>query len=280
MKTLMLLIGLVGVPAVLCADVQKIDKLWQEVYAEIYGGSFDSRILNKMEQLLAECRAALQQEPENYEYLWRYARAAGEYAQTAQSLEVEGWKDICREWGMSGFKAADRACAVNPKRPEAYFWRNYCMGMYVLIGGVDPIITAVLEGFLPKSQESVVKGYEVDKAYLDYSPVFARSQFMAHLPNIPFAVKGSKRSRYTEALAYYKEHRACTGQEQVFEWDIFATYSAEFLLEAVQVLELSRPEREFYLAEAQRLCKLGLQSPRPKYVRLCRAMLDEPENWQ
>lgn len=264
--------------------VQQIDDLWNRAYAQIYSVGLDRQTLCMMSSMMDLCSRAVAEDPDNYEYLWRYARSAAEYAQTAQSLpdEFPEWKDICRQYGMSGFKMADRACMDRPDRPEAFFWRNYCMGMYVLIGGITPIINAVKEGFLGKAEESVVKGYEADKTYLDYIPVFTRSQFLAHVPSIPFIVKGSKEDRYKEAMCYHKEHNAYTLHriEEVFEWDICATYSAQFMLDAVKVLDPAPCEKRQYLEEARRWCNLGLQSPRSKYVKMCEAMLADNKRWK
>lgn len=293
-RVLLLMVIIIALPglsgAANCPDrdgdalIREIDSTWNEAYRKIYCGSLDREVLAEMRSMLDLCTQALAKDPDNYEYLWRYARAAAEYAQTARSLqdEVPEWKDICREWGLKGFRKADEACASLPDRPEAFFWRNYCMGMYVLTGGLEPFITAVREGFLPKSEESVVRGYEADRTYLDYTPVFARAQFLSHLPSVPFLVKGTRKSRFKEAMGYYDEYETCTRHriQEVFEWDVCVTYAAEFLLDAIDVLPMTSEEKQQYRVDARELCIMGTHSPRPPYVRTCQAMLDNPRNWQ
>ena len=264
--------------------IAQIDGIWSNTYNRIYSQGIDQEALESFRSMIEICKKASASDPDNYEYLWRYSRACGEYAQSAQSMPdtVSNWKEICREWGMHGYKVADKACQDRPDRPEAFFWRNYNMGMYVLIGGIEPIINAVKEGFLPKSKENILKGYAADKSYLDYIPVYARSQFLAHVPSIPFIVKGSREDRFKEAMCYHREHNNYTRHriQETFEWDIRAAYSAEFLLEAVKVLKPSPCDKEKYLKEAREWCKMGLTSPRPYYVKLCQDMLADTKKWQ
>ncbi len=278
------LITPMGLMAAEDATTQQIDKIWNDAYNQVYAKGLDKDFMCKMKENLDLCIKAVEKEPKNYEYLWRYARAASEYAEAAQSLrdEVPDWKDVCRKWGLDGFNKANTACEVEPSRPEAYFWRSYCMGKYVLIGGIEPIINAIKEGFLPKSQENVVKGYDADKTYLEYIPVFARFQFLSHVPSVPFLVKGSKKDRFKEAMEYYKEHDAATKAnfKECFEWDVRAPYTAEFLLLAVDALGMKGCEKEKYLAEAKAWCELGLTGPRKYYVDWSKSMLDDENNWK
>ncbi len=265
--------------------IQELDAIWADAYNQIYNGGLNIQLIEKFKYMLKLCDQALAEDPDNYEYLWRYALAAAQYASTAQSIQ-EGidWKSICREWGLRGFEVANKACEICPERPEAFFWRNYSIGMYVLIGGIEPIINAVKEGFLFKSQESVFKGYDADKSYQDYIPVFACNQFLAHIPTIPFIVKGSKKDRYQRALNYHKEHMQCAEdlirQKKAFEWDVRCFFIAEFLLDAVDVLDMKGCAKQKYTEEARGWCQLGIQGPRPYYVNLCQAMLDDSKNWQ
>ncbi len=276
--------------------IQKIDKLWDDAYAQIYATQLDRKTLCMMKENLDLCTEALEKDPENYEYLWRYSRAAAQYCETAQAIRdaVPEWKEICRQWGLDGFEKADTACRMNPDRPEAFFWRSYCMGKYVLVGGVGSMITAIKEGFLPKGEENVIKGYEADKAYLDYVTTFARFNYLAQVPGVPFLVKGTKKSRLEEALVYYNEAMQGFRDKQayvldgaeyldnyksLFEWDCRCPYCAEFLLMVVDKLDLEQKQRQQYLADAKAWCELGLTSPRPYYADWSRKLLENPQNW-
>lgn len=266
------------------ADVYAaIDAPWNKAYALTYEGKFDKNVMALYKESLDLADKAIAENPNDYELMWRYCRAAAEYTETASCLrdEIPEWKDICREWGIKGFEMGNKACKVNPDGVEAYFWRNYCMGKYALIGGMESIITAVKEGFLPKAMDNAVKGYEIDPTYLDYVTTYAYSMLLTHIPTIPFVTPGNKKSRYKDAMEYYRQHDEHTRDnfQQVFEWDVRCAFTAEFLIEAVNVLKMKGDERAQYQGDARKLCEMGLKSPQKFYRDWCQELLDNPKNW-
>ena len=45
---------------------------------------------------------AVEQQPEDYEAAWKCARAHREYADKARKKDVEGWEDVCAQYGKAG----------------------------------------------------------------------------------------------------------------------------------------------------------------------------------
>ena len=52
---------------------------------------------------------AVEQQPDDYEAAWKCARAHREYADEAKKKGVEGWKDICAQYGKAGMQYAQKA---------------------------------------------------------------------------------------------------------------------------------------------------------------------------
>ncbi len=259
--------------------IEKIDSQWHKTYRSIYTNGLTPCTVKSFRENAILCKNELRKAPDDYELLWRYARAAAQYAESAQAQRKNcpGWEKICRKYGLDGFYRATQACNLRPGNPEPFFWRNYCMGKYVLVGGVKPFVNAITEGFLDKSEESVIKGYNADKSYLDHIPVFARFQFLSHLPSVPILVKGSKEDRFKEAMIYFNEHRKyISGREKkIFEWDIRAPYTAEFIHMAIEVLKIKGNEKHDLLTYAEQMCKIGLNGPRSYYVSWSRKLLSK-----
>ena len=170
--------------------VERIDALLDKGRKENYQQSG----LDLMKESLDLCLACMEERPEDYEILWRCARAAHQYGETARNLLVAGWEEICKEWGKRGMDIAEKAIRVEPERVEGYFWQGACIGIYSDGTG---IMTAVKEGFYKKSKNAMARAYELDKSYNDYDSVFANAMFWITLP---FPLKSKKK-----ALKYYRE---------------------------------------------------------------------------
>jgi hypothetical protein len=175
------------------SDVDRIDALVEKGTETNYERSG----LDLLRESLDLCLACAEHKAEDYEILWRCARSAHQYAETARNLQVDGWEGICKEWGKKGMEIAERAQRIEPGRVEGYFWEAACVGVYSDGTGV---MTAVKEGFYPKSKKAMGKAYELDKSYNDYDPVFGSAMFYISLP---FPLKSKKK-----ALKYYREFEA------------------------------------------------------------------------
>lgn len=216
-------------------EIEKIDRLHERANDENYKMSG----LELFKESLDLCLACMRERPDNYELLWRCARAAHQYAETARNLLVEDWKGICKEWGKKGMEIAEKAEGIEPGRVEGYFWEAACVGVYSDGTGV---MTAVKEGFYKRSKTAMAKAYELDKSYNDYDPVFGSAMFWIALP---FPLKSKKK-----ALEYYREFEKSTS------WTVRPymrrLYAADLLMQV-------KPKG--YKEEAKALLDQALEAP-------------------
>jgi hypothetical protein len=216
-------------------DVERIDTLLEKGKKENYRQSG----LDLMKESLDLCLACMEERTEDYEILWRCARAAHQYGETARNLQVAGWEEICKEWGRKGTDIAEKAMGIEPERVEGYFWQGACIGIYSDGTG---IMTAVKEGFYKKSKNAMARVYELDKSYNDYDSVFANAMFWITLP---FPLKSKKK-----ALKYYREFEESTAwTERPY---IRRVYGANLLMDV-------KPKG--YKEEAKRLLDEALAHP-------------------
>ncbi len=233
--------------------VRDIDSLYKRAAAENYRESG----LVLMKEAVEFCLQCMEERPADYEILWRCARAAHQYAETARNLMVKNWEAICEEWGRKGMEIAEKAQGIDPNRVEAYFWETACIGDYSDGSG---LMTAIKEGFYKKSKRSVAKAYEIDKSYNDYDPVFASAMFWVTLP---FPLRSKKK-----ALRFYREF------EEETQWRIRPyvrrVYGANLLMEI-------KPKG--YKEEAKALLDYAVTAPHlqkyyREWVRRLRAKLE------
>ncbi len=221
--------------------------------------------MDLMHQSAELCENYLEQDPQDYELLWRYARSAGEYAESAYILQNQlpqnNWKDICRDWGQKGIDAASKAQQIAPERVEAYCWRTVCMDKFVKSAG---IMNAVYEGALPKTKHDVKSGYQLDPAYLGHLTTYSYAMFLCRLP---MWIEGSPKSKWTRAYEYYKEYSAATRDNftELFEADVRAAHTGQFLLDVNEQLKLPDCEKTQNYRDARIYLEFALQSPRPVY---------------
>jgi hypothetical protein len=217
------------------SDLQRIDGLLEKGTDENDRASG----LDLMKASLDLCLKCMEERPDDYEVLWRCARSAHQYAETARNQQAAGWKETCKEWGRQGMEIAGRAQGIEPERVEGYFWQAACIGVYSDGTGV---MTAVKEGFYKKSKNAMAKAYELDKSYNDYDPVFGSAMFWIALP---FPLKSKKK-----ALEYYREF------EQSTTWTVRPylrrLYGADLLMQV-------KPKG--YKEEAKALLDHALQAP-------------------
>ena len=123
--------------------------------------------------------SALKEKPEGYEANWRLARAYRWYGEESKRQGVEGWKDICTEYGKLGMKYGEKAISFNPEAVEGHYYFGLSVGVYS--DGVS-IVTALREGLKGKTQSSFEKAYEIDKTYNLSGPTVALGRFWFVLP--------------------------------------------------------------------------------------------------
>jgi tetratricopeptide (TPR) repeat protein len=217
--------------------VAEADALYDQGGLENYG-----KAIGIYEQLL-------ETSPGDFDLNWKRARAFREYGETAKKQEVEGWKDICKEYGRKGMQSAAKAREIKPDHPAGHYYYGLCVGIYSDGTG---ILTALKEGLKDKTQSSFEKAYELDKMYEDAGSILALGRFWAVLP-WPMASK-------KKSLAYYREYQKTPYFQQRDEGKI---YLAELLIdkggkdnkaEARQILEQAvKTDDAYFKAWAEQL---------------------------
>ena len=72
-------------------------------------GAFDRGGLDGYKQAIELLEKALAENPDSYQANWKCARAYREYGDEAKSQKVEGWKEICADYGKKGMQYAQKA---------------------------------------------------------------------------------------------------------------------------------------------------------------------------
>ncbi len=218
--------------------IAEIDKLLKKGVAENYKPSG----MDTLKRCLDLCMKTLKDNQNDYEILWRCARASGEYAEAAMIMKMDGWRNHCVKYGKLGISYSNKAKAIEPKRVEAYYWQAQCIGKYI---DASSFQDAIKEGYVPKILLNVTKSYDIDRTYHDYSPLFIAAVVFNELP-WPLYSKA-------KALKYYKEFT------KKAKWEVDSarrrTFAAKFLLSM---------EDEEYRKEAEKLLEAVLKDPHPR----------------
>jgi len=186
---------------------------------------------------------AVEQQPDDYEAAWKCARAHREYADKAKKKGIEGWKEICAQYGKAGMQYAQKAIELKPERPDGHYYYGLNVGIYS--DGVS-IFTALKEGLKNKTQQSFEKTYEINKMYKDGGPMLSLGRFWAVLP---WPLHDRKKS-----LAYYREYQ---------QTKYFATNTEAQLFLAELLIQMGGDENE---TEAKGYAENGLKSDDPYFV--------------
>jgi len=158
---------------------------------------FDQGGLANYKQAIELYQKALTENPDSYEANWKCARAYREYGDEAKSKKVEGWKEICAEYGKTGMQYAQKAIELETDKPDGHYYYGLNVGIYS--DGVS-IFTALAEGLKNKTQSSFEKTYEINKMYKKAGPMLSLGRFWAVLP-------WPMRDR-NKSLKYYLEYQA------------------------------------------------------------------------
>jgi tetratricopeptide (TPR) repeat protein len=185
---------------------------------------------------------AVEQQPDDYEAAWKCARAHREYADKAKKKGLEGWEDICAEYGKAGMQYAQKAIELKPERPDGHYYYGLNVGIYS--DGVS-IFTALKEGLKDKTQKSFEKTYEINKMYKDGGPMLSLGRFWAVLP---WPLRDRKKS-----LAYYREYQ---------DTKFFATNTEAQLFLAELLIQIGGDEKK---TEAKTYVENGTKSDDPYF---------------
>ena len=185
---------------------------------------------------------AVEQNPDDYEAAWKCARAHREYADEAKKKGVEGWKDICAQYGKAGMQYAQKAIELKPERPDGHYYYGLNVGIYS--DGVS-IFTALKEGLKDKTQQSFEKTYEINKMYKDGGPMLSLGRFWAVLP---WPLRDREKS-----LVYYREYQ---------QTQYFATNTEAQLFLAELLIQMGGDKNK---AEAKGYVEQALKSEDPYF---------------
>ena len=138
---------------------------------------------------------AVEINPDSYEANWKCARAHREYANLNLEQELEGWKDICKEYGKDGMGYGEKAKELEPDKIEGHYYYGLCVASYS--DGVS-ILKALKEGLKGSTQDAFYTAYEIDKMFEDGGPMLCIARFWHQLP---FPLRNKSR-----AQKYFEEH--------------------------------------------------------------------------
>ena len=186
---------------------------------------------------------AVEKQPDDYEAAWKCARAHREYADKSKKQGIEGWEDICAQYGKAGMQYAQKAIDLKPQRPDGHYYYGLNVGVYS--DGVS-IFTALKEGLKDKTQKSFEETYEINKLYKDGGPMLSLGRFWAVLP---WPLRDRKKS-----LAYYREYQ---------ETQYFATNTEAQLFLAELLIQIGGDENK---GEAKKYLEKALKSDDPYFT--------------
>lgn len=158
---------------------------------------FDQGGLENYKKAIDLYQKALVENPSSYDTNWKCARAYREYGGEAKKHKIEGWEEICAQYGKSGMQYAQKAIELKPEKPDGHYYYGLNVGIYS--DGVS-ILTALSEGLKGKTQSSFEKAYELDKMYKNGGPMLSLGRFWAVLP---WPMRDRKKS-----MKYYREFQA------------------------------------------------------------------------
>ena len=159
--------------------------------------NYDTGTMEEYQKSADLYKQALKEDPTNYEATWKCARSLRFYADKAKQTNAKGWKAICAREGKEGMGYAQKAIAMNPNKPDGYYFFALNVGVYS--DGVS-ILTALKEGLKDKTQSSFEKVLKLNKNYEKGGAILGIGRFWAVLP---WPMKNKKK-----ALDYYRQYQA------------------------------------------------------------------------
>jgi hypothetical protein len=181
--------------------------------------------LDNCKQGLDICLKEVEKNPNDYRANWMAARACREYGNETKKAEGPGWEAVCKEYGKKGMGYAEKAIALDPKKPDGHYWYGASVGIYS--DGVS-ILTALKEGLKDKTQTSFETAYQLDKMYKKGGPIIALGRFWQVLP-WPLNDKD-------KSMEYYREFQQTKFYKHPDTVE-FNVYFAELLMESSKTKE-------------------------------------------
>ncbi|MFZ2630192.1 MAG: hypothetical protein WA081_16980 [Desulfosalsimonadaceae bacterium] len=143
------------------------------------------------------------QEPANFEYSWKAAKAIWKYGFETEKLDLPDWKDTCKILGKKGMKYAEKAISLGPDKPNAYLYYGRNVGIYA---DAVSILTALKEGLKDKTQDNLEKAYALDKTFEKGAPIHGLGRYWQLVP-WPYMDKDKAMEFYREfqKTEFYKD---------------------------------------------------------------------------
>jgi len=189
---------------------------------------------------------------DDYEALWKCARAHRDYGNKIKQRGEGEWEDLCAKHGKAGMQFAEKAVALAPEKVEALYYYGLSVGIYS--DGVS-ILTALSEGLKNKTQDSFEAAYKIDKNYNEGGPILSLGRFWTVLP-WPL-------SDEDKALEYFREFQAAGFLDDSDEGQI---YMSELLI------DIGGKENE---TEAKALLQVAAQSSKVYFSDWAKRLLEE-----
>ena len=195
---------------------------------------------------------AVAERGDDYEVLWKCARAHRDFGNKIKQRGGDDWEDICAQHGKAGMGFAERAIALAPDKVEGHYYYGLSVGIYS--DGVS-ILTALSEGLKNKTQQSFETAYKIDKTYNKGGPMLSLGRFWTVLP--------WPMNDEDKALEYFREYQAAGFLDGSVEGKV---YFSELLI------DIGGKDNE---AEARELLQAAAQSPETYFADWAKRLLKD-----
>ena len=195
---------------------------------------------------------AVAERGDDYEVLWKCARAHRDFGNKIKQRGGDDWEDICAQQGKAGMGFAERAIALAPDKVEGHYYYGLSVGIYS--DGVS-ILTALSEGLKNKTQQSFETAYKIDKTYNKGGPMLSLGRFWTVLP--------WPMNDEDKALEYFREYQAAGFLDGSVEGKV---YFSELLI------DIGGKDNE---AEARELLQAATQSPETYFADWAKRLLKD-----
>jgi hypothetical protein len=195
---------------------------------------------------------AVAENGDDYEALWKCARAHRDYGNKIKQQGKDDWEDLCAKHGKAGMQFAEKAVALAPEKVEALYYYGLSVGIYS--DGVS-ILTALSEGLKDKTQDSFEAAYTIDKNYNRGGPILSLGRFWSVLP---WPMDDEDKS-----LEYFREFQAAGYLDDSDEGKI---YMSELLI------DIGGKDNE---TEARGLLQAAAQSSEAYYANWAQRLLED-----
>jgi len=151
--------------------------------------------LDNIKKAMNLYQKAADQFPGNYQANWKCAKAHYLYSEMSRQAGLPDWKDVCKNYGKTGYQYGEKAIALKPGKIEGNIYYGLCVWKYS--DGVS-IAKALMEGLKGSTQDAFEKSYGIDKQFDNGWPMKALGRFWNQLP---WPLRD-----YDDSLRYLEEH--------------------------------------------------------------------------